>query len=398
VTSADAPVREGTRALLAVATLFGANGLGVGVFGGTLPGQQSRLDLSRLELSGLLVAAALVAVVSMNVSGAIADRRGARLPTLAGGVVMVVASVVMGAAPSYAVALVGAAIFGLGNGAMDVCMNALGVSVEQARGRPVMSRLHACFSIGNFVGALLVVVVGRLLSTGAAVHWSFWSGAFLMGLLIVGIRPAVPQSPPRERATPEVGDPRGMARVPTVAWLLAAMAVCFGLTEGTGVDWSSVHVAEVGHVSPTTGAWGLACVAGFMVLIRLAGDSVVEWLGRALVVRLGAGVALCGYLLTAFTSDLWSILPGWCLVGLGVGLVAPQIYGLAGHVGGGRGLALVVSFGYAAFLVGPALIGFVASQASLQRAMLVPVVTAVGLVVMSRWMPGDPTEPTLPDQ
>jgi hypothetical protein len=36
--------------------------------------------------------------------------------------------------------------------------------------------------------------------------------------------------------------------------------------------------------------------------------------------------------------------------------------------------ALVVSFGYAAFLVGPAIIGFVASQASLQRAMLVPVV------------------------
>jgi MFS family permease len=131
-------------------------------------------------------------------------------------------------------------------------------------------------------------------------------------------------------------------------------------------------------------------VAGFMVVIRMLGDAVVERLGRALVVRLGALVALCGYLLTAFTSHLGSILPGWCLVGLGVGLVAPQIYGLAGHVGGGRGLALVVSFGYAAFLVGPAIIGFVASQASLQRAMLVPVVTAIGLVVMSTRMPQDP--------
>ena len=43
-------------------------------------------------------------------------------------------------------------------------MNTLGVSVEQARRRPVMSRLHACFSIGDFVGALVVVVLGRLLS------------------------------------------------------------------------------------------------------------------------------------------------------------------------------------------------------------------------------------------
>ena len=53
----------------------------------------------------------------------------------------------------------------------------------------------------------------------------------------------------------------------------------------------------------------------------------------------------------------------------------------------------MVSFGYAAFLVGPALIGFVASHSGLQRAMLVPVVTAVGLIVMSTRLPSDPTDP-----
>jgi MFS family permease len=170
------------------------------------------------------------------------------------------------------------------------------------------------------------------------------------------------------------------------------MAICFGLTEGTAVDWSSLHVTDVGHVSPSAGAWGLACVSAFMVVIRLLGDAVVERLGRATVVRAGSLCALVGYLLTAFTTGLPLILTGWCLVGLGVGLVAPQIYGLAGHIGGGRGLALVVSFGYAAFLVGPAIIGFVAAHSDLQRAMLVPVVTAVGLIVMSARLPSDPTD------
>ena len=128
--------------------------------------------------------------------------------------------------------------------------------------------------------------------------------------------------------------------IPSVTWLLAAMAVCFGLTEGTGIDWSSLHVTEVGQVSPSAGAWGLACVAGFMVVIRLAGDAVVERLGRALVVRLGAAVALCGYLLTAFTGDLWidpaRLVPGrsWRR-----SRRTPDLR-LAGHVGGGRGLAL----------------------------------------------------------
>jgi MFS family permease len=375
-----------TRDLLAVAVLFAGNGLMVGTLGGTLPGQQVRLDLGRNEISGLLVTAALFAVLSMNLSGPVADRVGARMPTLVGGAVMLVASLVMGAAPSYPVLLLGAAVFGVGNGTMDVCMNALGVSVESARRRPVMSRLHACFSIGNLAGALVVVVVGRVLATDPATQWSLWSGAALLLVLLAIVRPLTPQSPVRTT------NPGGGGRVPRAAWLLAVMAVCFGLTEGTGVDWSSLHVTEVGHVSPSSGAWGLACVSGFMVLVRLAGDAVVERLGRALVVRCGAVVALLGYLLTAFAGDLAAILVGWCLVGLGVGLIAPQIYGLAGHVGGGRGLAVVVSFGYAAFLVGPAIIGFVASQSSLQRAMLVPVVTAVGLVVLSSRMPGDPTE------
>jgi len=375
-----------TRDFLAVAALFAGNGLMVGTLGGTLPGQQARLDLGREEITGLLVTAALFAVLSMNLSGPVADRVGARMPTLVGGVVMIAASVLMGAAPSYLLLLVGAAVFGLGNGAMDVCMNALGVSVESARRRPVMSRLHAFFSIGNFAGALVVVLVGRLLATGPATQWSLWLGAALLVVLLAAVRPLTPQSPARTTTGADGG------RIPPAAWLLAAMAACFGLTEGTGVDWSSLHVTEVGHVSPSAGAWGLACVSGFMVLVRLAGDAIVERLGRALVVRGGAVVALLGYLFTAFAGDLGAILLGWCLVGLGVGLIAPQIYGLAGHVGGGRGLAVVVSFGYAAFLVGPAIIGLVASQSSLQRAMLVPVITAVGLVLLSTRMPADPIE------
>ena len=375
-----------TRDFLAVAVLFLGNGLIVGTFGGSLPGLRSLLDLSPGGIVGVLVAAALFAVMSMNVSGPLADRYGARMPSLVGGVVMVVAAVIMGFAPSYPVLVVGAAVFGLGNGAMDVAMNALGVTVEQARGRPVMSRLHACFSIGNLVGALVVVVLGRLLAEDTATHVSLWTGGVLLAVLLVAVLRVVPQSPRR------VAEDGSSGKIPAVAWLLAAMAVCFGLTEGTAIDWSSLHVAEVGEVSPSAGAWGLACVAGFMVVIRLLGDLVVERLGRAVVVQGGSVCALAGYLFTAFSGELVVILVGWCLVGLGVGLIAPQIYGLAGHVGGGRGLALVVSFGYAAFLVGPALIGFVAAHSSLQRAMLVPVVTALGLIVMSTRLPADPTE------
>lgn len=390
--SPDLVVTRGSdRDLLAVAVLFVANGLVVGVFGGSLPGLRAELSLEAGHIVGVLVTTGVFAVIAMNLSGPLADRSGARMPSLAGGSVMAVGVVVMGAAPNYTVLLVGAAVVGLGNGAMDVAMNALGVSVEQARHHPVMSRLHACFSIGNLVGALVVVVLGALLAAEVVPRWSLWSGALLLGALLTSTARWMPQSPPRSDDDAEAGG----SGVASGIWLLSAMAVCFGLTEGTAVDWSSLHVTDTADVSPSAGAWGLACVSGFMVVIRLLGDSVVARLGRARVVQAGSACASAGYLLTAFAGTLPLILLGWCLVGLGVGLVAPQIYGLAGHIGGGRGLARVVSFGYAAFLVGPALIGFVAAssgQDGLQRAMLVPLVTAVGLIVMSTRLPADPAD------
>ena len=234
----------------------------------------------------------------------------------------------------------------------------------------------------------MVVVLGQLLASDVTPRWSMWCSALIVLAMLAVLVRMTPPSPARTSSD----EARGREPIPPAAWLLAAMAVCFGLTEGTAVDWSSLHVTDVGQVSPSSGAWGLACVSGFMVVIRLFGDTVVERFGRANVVRGGSVCALLGYLFTAFTSGLPLILFGWCLVGFGVGLIAPQIYGLAGHIGGGRGLAVVVSFGYTAFLVGPALIGFVAAHSDLQRAMLVPVVTAVGLIVMSVRLPADPTE------
>ena len=93
--------------------------------------------------------------------------------------------------------------------------------------------------------------------------------------------------------------------------------------------------------------------------------------------------------MTVFTQPLPLLLVGWALVGLGVGLVAPQVYAVAGHVGGGRMLAIVVTFGYAAFLVGPAIIGQLVEHFGVQHAMVLPLVLSGCLVAVSGVLPRD---------
>jgi MFS family permease len=111
------------------------------------------------------------------------------------------------------------------------------------------------------------------------------------------------------------------------------------------------------------------------------------------VVWSGALISAAGYSVTVVATPLAVILVGWALVGFGVAMIAPQIYATSGHLGGGRMLAIVVTFGYAAFLSGPALLGWLVHSFGVQRAMLLPLVCSFVLVVVTKWMPAIEREP-----
>ncbi len=373
------------RAVVGVLAAFALNGMFVGAFGAVQPGLRERFATDRTGLAVLMVASGIAAVTTMQLGGRWADRSGARLPTLAAAPVMAVGLAILAWAPTHAAGIAGAVVFGAGNGCMDVCMNTLAVHVERRRGRPVMSRFHAFFSVGSAAGgavAWLVGAFGVAHDTRVAVTLV---AAIAVGLTALAVmRPAVPQSEPEPRTA--AGDVV-RAPLPRATWLLGAMAICFGLTEGTGFDWSSVHVRDVTGVDTSTAALGVVCVSVFMVVIRLVGDHLVERFGHRRVVSVGSATAVCGYVVAVVATGLPVVLAGWCLVGLGVGMIAPQIYGTAGNLGGGRVMGVVVGFGYTAFLTGPALIGTLSDHVGIARAMLVPLTTGVALVVMARWMP-----------
>jgi hypothetical protein len=303
---------------------------------------------------------------------------------------MLIAAVVTFAfATTFPAAIIAAVLLGAGNGSIDVAMNAIGVQVEAARRRPVMSTLHALWSLGGFVGAGSVLLVATALDRrGAEVVMPLM--LVVAAVATVGFVVARAITPPTAVVPHSVDGVR--TKIPAIAWALAVMALAFGLSEGTATDWSSLHVTQVGHVDSTVGSLGLVAVSGFMVLIRLMGDRLVTRFGRRAVVRFGGACAAVGYAVVTVVSGLPLLLIGWALVGLGVGMIAPQVYAVAGHIGGGRVLAVVVTFGYAAFLAGPAVIGFLVNHLGLHHAMAVPAVLCVGIVALAGLMAKSDTD------
>ncbi|GAB3738902.1 MFS transporter [Microlunatus parietis] len=373
-----------TAAAVAVGGLFAVNGMLLGGYGGSLPALRAKLGLDSTAIAILLFLAGLAAILTMQIGGRLADRLGARPVALLGLPVIIVGCLVIGFAPVYGLAAAGAIMIGLGNGAMDVAMNAAGVQVERARRRPIMSRFHAFFSIGNFVGAGLILVISGVFGLGG--------GAVVLPLMITMAVIALASLLPLVRLTPRANPVHHTvdgvrSKIPAIAWLLGLMAIGYGLAEGTAVDWASIHVTDVARVDPAVGAIGLIAVSAFMTVIRLLGDRLVVRFGRRTVVRFGGICAAAGYLITITATPLPLLVLGWALVGFGVGMIAPQVYAVAGHLGGGRVLALVVTFGYATFLMGPAVTGFLVRQLGIQHAMILPGVLCLVIIALAVVLP-----------
>lgn len=375
------------RAVVAVVLFFAVNGFPIGVYAASIPTLTARFSLSALQLAGFFLVVGVFAIASMQVSGRLCDRVGARRVTLAMIIPLILALPAIMLAPSYGWLFFGGALLGIGNGGIDVSMNAIGVQVERARPKPIMSFFHGMWSVGNFAGAVTVVLFGRLF--GGDADATVLAAALLyvvIGTTVLGITWRISPETEPVLHTDETG---AKSPIPRSAWLMGLMAIAFGLGEGTAADWSAQLTTAVTGVDPTIGALAVTAVAGCMVVIRLLGDLLVARFGRRAIVVFGGLCSAAGYLVVATVSTLPLLLAGWSLVGLGIGLIAPQVYAAAGHTAGGRGLAVVVTFGYAAFLLCPAIIGLSIQAWGIQHAMYVPAVLLSGLVLLARSLPAE---------
>ena len=378
------PAPSATTSAPAVVNLFAYNGLVIGTWAASLAALRERLGLDASGIAIMLVGAGVAAITGMQVGGRLADRLGARRVVLTCVPLLMVGLVVGGFAANYVVLFVGALLLGLGNGGIDVAMNAIGVQVEAARPKPIMSFFHGMWSVGNFAGAALVYIAALSVP-------SFAVQAAVLVATVVGVAACVlaVRITPETAVVTHADETGAKTPIPRWAYLLGLMAIAFGLGEGIAMDWSGLHVTEVAGIPAAQGSLAVAVVAGFMVAIRLLGDALVARFGRRAVVRFGGACSALGYLITAIATPLPVLLIGWAMVGFGIGMIAPQVYAVAGHAAGGRGLAVVVTFGYATFLCGPAVIGFLAAHFGLQHTMFVPAVLLACLPFLASVMPAD---------
>jgi len=344
----------------AIGLVFIADGLFYGSWSALIPYVKDKFSLDAAQLGLLLFCLPLGVTASNPLAAVLIRRYSLRYATL-GSLGMasfcfllpIIAPSVMWTAASLIFCGV---FFSILNNTMNTCAT---VYEEQEHTR-ILSTCHGMWSFGAMMGSALA---GMLTGLGMlpAVYMT------LMLLLVAGIGLFASQ-PLAQIIESDRAEGQGSATFgwPTAAlWGLIILSLCTNLTEGAMADWAAVYFREVLHTAPWLTGYGFAAYAFWMAAGRFAGDALLTKYNNRRILQAGGAIVTLGLLLSVLLPFTPIVLLGFALVGAGVSLGAPILYGSASRAPGmapGAGLGIMNTFAMAGFLAGPTAIGFIAKS------------------------------------
>ncbi len=356
---------------------FFLTGFGSAAWAALVPFAKARTAIDDGTLGLLLLCLGIGSIVTMPVSGALAGRFGCR-SVIVGAVLAVVLALpllaTLGSLVGLGLALM---LFGAAIGAVDVAMNIQAIIVERGSGRAMMSGFHGLYSLGGIAGA---GGMAALLSAGASPLGA--TACVSLGILLAllaSVRHLLPYGARNEG--PAFAVPRGIVLV------FGLLCFVLFLAEGAVLDWSAVFLSTVRHVARSRAGLGYAAFAATMTLCRLAGDRIVDRLGRRQVMGGGSLCAALGFVVATVVPSWPACLAGYALVGVGCANIVPVLFTAVGRQDAMPETVAVpamTTLGYAGILAGPAGIGAVAHLAGLPAGFLILAAMLAGVSVASR--------------
>ncbi|MGW7591619.1 MFS transporter [Streptomyces rubiginosohelvolus] len=393
-----------------------ATGVSMASWVARTPAVRDALEVSTGAMGLVLFGLSIGSMAGVLASGGLVRRHGGRLVITVGAVLLVAGLLVIAGGAALEVSggvFGGLALFGAGMGLAEVAFNIEGAAVERTVGRPVLPVLHGCFSLGTVVGALLGMV---LTAVRFPVGWHLAAVALAVAAAGVWTVRAVPAGTGREpvvtgdaagtesaegaAGTADAAGPgaggggrtRGVRGQPAV-WrdrrlvLIGLIVLAMAFAEGSANDWLPLLMVDGHGTGATAGSLTFMLFAVAMTTGRFTGGPLLVRYGPAAVVRASAVVAAVGVALVVFSDSALLAGAAVALWGLGASLGFPVTVSAAGE-GAGPGdasarVAAVSTAGYAAFLVGPPSLGFLADHVGLRNAMVVVLVLLGGAALIT---------------
>jgi MFS family permease len=385
------------RVRIAILIHFIVLGASTATWSARLPAIKDELQLSDFRLSLALFAVPAGSVLTLALSGRITDRFGAVRVLRVAGLLVPTALVLIGLPRNLPLLMVVLAGYGAVAGLLDVSMNACGARLEVAYGRPILSSLHAGYSIAGLAGA----------GIGGIFAWldlgplpTFVTAAALVGAaaVVAGRQVALPPVVPHADQ-PDAAPLLSARRISLVIAILGLLALCGQLGEGAAGDWSAVYLHGNLHSSAGAATIGLAAFSITMAAGRMVGDRLAIRFGPVALVRVSGLVAGLGLLLSVLVPVPAVAIAGFALLGAGLASIFPQIVSAAARLDperAGSNIGRIASVAYLGLLGGPVAIGALAAGVGLRNALLLPAALAIVVTIFANVMRPPAPRPPAP--
>ncbi len=386
MTQAPPPAARLQLARWATRSQFAVLGLLAGAWGAHIPSLKARYGLDEARLSLVLLTAGAGAILSLLIAGRVVAALGARRCNLLAGLALCAALALTlqlpGLPPLWPVAL----LLGMSMSLFDVAINTEGSELEHLGGRPVMSNLHAMFSIGGMLGAGLVAGLLEA-AVPPPVQLLGITGAMALAVC-VGTRGMLDS-----HAAPAAGEPAHFVWPRGLLLLIGLLVLAGMIAEGVMYDWCVLYLKQELGMQQAQAALGYAVFSAAMAASRLAGDALRQRYSERALLGAGAGMAALAMAMVLLAASRGLAFVGFALAGAGLAPVAPILLNAATRVPGvsrAAAIAAVTSIGYSGFMLGPTLVGGLAHARSLTAALGVVVASAALLAWGARFVPDKP--------
>lgn len=377
---------------IAVGSLFFMAGLAFASWTSRIVTIQHTMGLSYAALGAVLFSLPVGLMCSLPFSGWVITKIGSKKLLLGAILVYGLALVSLGLAQNTFQLVVSLFCYGFAGNTINISVNTQAVAAESLYNKPIMASFHGLWSLGGFTGAGIgIFMIGRGISP-------FHHFAAILVILIIGV----------SIASGYLYDDAGTVKNPSSSSIafqkkiseffqkitrlfaplvpLGTIAFCSMICEGAMFDWSNIYLKKVILAPPSLVGVGFTAFMSTMASGRFIADKFAHRYGLKRTLQISGSLTTAGLLIAVFLPYFYTTIAGFLLVGVGVCSVVPMIYSAAGkskNTSPGVAITIVSTIGFVGFLVGPPVIGFIASLATLRASFLLIALMGASVVALS---------------
>jgi predicted MFS family arabinose efflux permease len=382
-----------------MAVLF-SNGVLYATWGVSMPILKEKFGTSEAVLAVAMAAVALGGILTMGQAGRWIGRVGSGTAATRSGLLMAISAAPILLIPSYYALLPLLLVYGIATAANDIAANSQGAYLEAQARRSVIGSLHASFSLGGLLGALLA---SAWATSGLPISSNFWLLAALITVLVLICATHLQNEPEVSSCLGETPEPRTIDQHPRAQFRLrffGALAFCALVVEGAFYDWAAIYMREVVKAPASWVGFGYAAFAVGMSIGRLFGDTVRDAVPHQVLATTSGAICVAGVAVILTVNVPAVVIAGFWIAGIGLSNFIPMLFSSAGRLSQNvglppsQGLALTTRMAYVGLLAGPLLIGPISQQIGLRNSLitltLAVAATCVGWLYISHVSGGAP--------